>query len=93
MAGASLERFVYDEEGNPLVTSFMDYLMPTAAEAPEMQVILTEDTPTKNESLGREGGGRGRPYRSRRVDRRGDRRCAGMPRRGDVRTCRPGAPA
>ncbi|NIP93675.1 MAG: molybdopterin-dependent oxidoreductase [Akkermansiaceae bacterium] len=34
LGGSLLETFQYDELGNPLVTSFMDYLMPTLGETP-----------------------------------------------------------
>jgi aerobic carbon-monoxide dehydrogenase large subunit len=34
IGGALFEHLVYDEEGNPLTTTFMDYLLPTAAEIP-----------------------------------------------------------
>lgn len=59
LAGALLERFVYDDDGNPLVTSFMDYLMPTASEAPEMASLITEDAPTETNPLGVKGAGEG----------------------------------
>ncbi|MBI2821070.1 MAG: molybdopterin-dependent oxidoreductase, partial [Acidobacteria bacterium] len=38
IAGALYEEFVYDEEGQFLTGSFMDYLVPTAAEAPTMEI-------------------------------------------------------
>ena len=34
IGGALLEEFVYDEAGNPLTTTFLDYLIPTAADVP-----------------------------------------------------------
>ena len=42
IAGTLLERFAYDESGQPLVTSFMDYLMPTAAEVPLVDAVALE---------------------------------------------------
>src|SRR4029077_6883405 len=42
VAGTLLERFAYDEAGQPLVTSFMDYLMPTAAEGPPVDTVALE---------------------------------------------------
>jgi aerobic carbon-monoxide dehydrogenase large subunit len=59
LAGALFESFVYDEDANPLATSFMDYLMPTAMEAPEMTTFITEDHPTENNPLGIKGAGEG----------------------------------
>jgi carbon-monoxide dehydrogenase large subunit len=46
MGGVLLEDFVYDADGNPLTTSFMDYLPPTTSEVPEIEVghIETEST-------------------------------------------------
>jgi carbon-monoxide dehydrogenase large subunit len=37
IGGALLEELVTDEAGNPLSSTFMDYLLPTAAEAPEIE--------------------------------------------------------
>jgi carbon-monoxide dehydrogenase large subunit len=34
IGGVLYEHLVYDEDGNPLTTTFMDYLLPTAAEVP-----------------------------------------------------------
>jgi carbon-monoxide dehydrogenase large subunit len=34
IAGVLYEHLAYDEDGNPVATTFMDYLVPTAAEAP-----------------------------------------------------------
>lgn len=34
IGGALLEHFPYDEEGNPLATTFVDYLLPTTTEVP-----------------------------------------------------------
>ena len=46
MGGVLLEDFVYDDDGNPLTTTFMDYLPPTTTEVPEIEVghIETEST-------------------------------------------------
>lgn len=59
LGGALYEQMVFDEDGNPLVTSFMDYLMPTSAEAPLMTAIITEDAPTDTNPLGVKGAGEG----------------------------------
>jgi carbon-monoxide dehydrogenase large subunit len=37
IGGALLEEIAYDELGNPLSTTFMDYLLPTAAEVPAIE--------------------------------------------------------
>jgi carbon-monoxide dehydrogenase large subunit len=37
IGGVLLEELVVDEAGNPLSSTFMDYLLPTAAEAPEIE--------------------------------------------------------
>jgi carbon-monoxide dehydrogenase large subunit len=37
IGGALLEELAYDDEGNPLATTFMDYLLPTAAEVPTIE--------------------------------------------------------
>jgi carbon-monoxide dehydrogenase large subunit len=37
IGGALYEHFAYDEDGNPITTTFMDYLLPTAAEAPAIE--------------------------------------------------------
>lgn len=42
LGGAFYEEFAYDEHGQPLSASFLGYLMPTAAEAPEIDVVLLE---------------------------------------------------
>src|SRR5262249_35438502 len=34
LGGVLYENFVYDDDGNPLTTTFLDYLLPTAAEVP-----------------------------------------------------------
>jgi carbon-monoxide dehydrogenase large subunit len=48
IGGALLEQFVYDEDGNPLAASFMDYLMPTLGDAPRTTVIMEEVVSTTN---------------------------------------------
>src|SRR3954465_1256919 len=46
MGGVLLEDFVYDDDGNPLTTTFMDYLPPTPTEVPRIEIghIETEST-------------------------------------------------
>lgn len=57
LGGALLEEFVYDEDGSPRATSFMDYLLPTALEVPPIQTLLLEDAPTPTNPLGAKGMG------------------------------------
>jgi carbon-monoxide dehydrogenase large subunit len=44
IGGALLEHIVYDEDGNPLSTTFMDYLLPTASEVPAIEYGHVETT-------------------------------------------------
>jgi carbon-monoxide dehydrogenase large subunit len=48
IGGVLLENFVYDEEGNPLTTTFMDYLPPTTSEIPPIEVGHIETDSTTN---------------------------------------------
>lgn len=59
IGGALLEEFVYDEDGQPKSTNFMDYLLPTAMEMPTAQFISTEDFPSPHNPLGVKGAGEG----------------------------------
>jgi CO/xanthine dehydrogenase Mo-binding subunit len=58
IGGALLEDFRYDENGQMLSASFMDYLMPTAMEMPAMKVGHTE-TPSPFSYRGVKGAGEG----------------------------------
>lgn len=42
VGGALLEEFHYDHAGQPQAASFVDYLLPTAAEVPRVDTIVTE---------------------------------------------------
>jgi aerobic carbon-monoxide dehydrogenase large subunit len=60
IGGALLEELVYDEQGQPLATTLMDYLLPTAAEMPpQISVAILEETPTPLNPLGAKGAGEG----------------------------------
>ena len=37
IGGVLFEHLIYDEDGNPVTTTFMDYLLPTAAEVPTIE--------------------------------------------------------
>lgn len=56
VATALLEELVYDDAGQLLSTSFMDFLIPTAMEAPEL-LIGHEETPSPITEFGIKGGG------------------------------------
>lgn len=58
IGGALLEQFRYDESGQPQATTFMDYLMPTASEIPDVDLLVCEDFPADN-PLGARGAGEG----------------------------------
>lgn len=59
IGGALYEEFVYDAAGQPLVTSFADYLMPTAMEIPRIETLIREDAPSPLNPLGVKGAGEG----------------------------------
>lgn len=59
IGGSILEEFVYDASGQPLSVTFADYLMPTMAEIPPVEVALFEDAPTPLNPLGVKGAGEG----------------------------------
>jgi carbon-monoxide dehydrogenase large subunit len=45
IGGALLEEFAWDEGGNPLATTFVDYLLPTATEVPTIEYGHVEGSP------------------------------------------------
>ena len=45
IGGALMERLVYDNEGNPLASTFMDYNIPSALETPNIE-IFHQETPS-----------------------------------------------
>lgn len=55
IGGALYEEFLYDESGQPMSTSFMDYLLPGAEEMPDIEFFMTEDAPTPNNPFGAKG--------------------------------------
>jgi carbon-monoxide dehydrogenase large subunit len=63
IGGVLYEHAAYDEDGNPLATTFMDYLLPTAAEVPRIEYGHIETpaaTPGGFKGMG-EGGAIGSP--------------------------------
>jgi CO/xanthine dehydrogenase Mo-binding subunit len=59
VGGALLEEFAFDRGGQPISASFMDYLIPTSEEVPELEMLITEDAPTTLNPLGVKGAGEG----------------------------------
>lgn len=59
IGGALLEEFTYDENGQPQAATFMDYRVPTAAEVPPIDVLITQDSPAPGNPLGVRGAGEG----------------------------------
>ena len=58
VGGVFYEHMVYDEDGNPTTTTFLDYLVPTAVEIPDVElghVVTPSNTPGGYKGLG-EGG-------------------------------------
>lgn len=58
IAGALYEELIYDELGNPLTASMMDYLLPTLTEIPSIEVFHLE-TPSAATLTGAKGLGEG----------------------------------
>jgi CO/xanthine dehydrogenase Mo-binding subunit len=57
MGGALFEEFSYDDRGEPLSLTFADYLIPTCAEMPPVEVLIAEDAPSPRNPLGIKGAG------------------------------------
>lgn len=57
IGAALLEEFVYDPSGQPLAVTLADYLMPSMAEVPPIEVAIFEDAPTPLNPLGVKGAG------------------------------------
>jgi carbon-monoxide dehydrogenase large subunit/6-hydroxypseudooxynicotine dehydrogenase subunit gamma len=55
IGGALFEEFTYDDNGQPLSTTFMDYLLPTATDVPHVEFYVSEDDPTHDNPLGAKG--------------------------------------
>ncbi|MFL5818816.1 MAG: xanthine dehydrogenase family protein molybdopterin-binding subunit [Conexibacter sp.] len=59
LGGALYEHLAYDEDGQLVAGSLMDYLLPTATEVPELALLITEHAPTPRVPLGAKGAGEG----------------------------------
>ncbi len=57
LGGALMEELTYDASGQPTATSFIDYMVPTASEVPEVGFLICEDAPTPTNPLGAKGAG------------------------------------
>ncbi|MEP4378460.1 MAG: xanthine dehydrogenase family protein molybdopterin-binding subunit [Alphaproteobacteria bacterium] len=57
IGGALFEEFLYDENGQPLSVTFADYLMPTAAEVPDIECLVLEESPSTTNPLALKSGG------------------------------------
>ncbi len=55
IGGALYEEFAYEDDGQPISTSFMDYLLPAALEMPDIGIHVTEDAPSPDNPLGAKG--------------------------------------
>jgi aerobic carbon-monoxide dehydrogenase large subunit len=59
LGGALYEEFLYSEGGDPLCVTFADYLLPSAREIPQLEILLTEDAPSPLNPLGIKSVGEG----------------------------------
>jgi carbon-monoxide dehydrogenase large subunit len=59
LGGAFLEHLVYDEQGQLLTGSLMDYLLPTAGDFPHLRAVVMELKPSPINPLGAKGAGEG----------------------------------
>ena len=57
IGAALLEEFAFDGEGQLVAQSFMDYLLPSAHEVPEVEIVH-HVTPSPNTVLGQKGSGK-----------------------------------
>ncbi len=57
IGGALHEEFVYDAAGQPLATSFVDYLMPSVLETASVESLISADAPSGTNPIGVMGAG------------------------------------
>lgn len=57
VGGALYEEFLYDDAGQPLSATFVDYLLPGTGEAPKIDSMIREDAPSGTNPLGVKGSG------------------------------------
>jgi carbon-monoxide dehydrogenase large subunit len=58
IGNALLEFMKYDDAGQPLTTTLADYLLPTSADVPNVEIVHVE-SPSPNNPLGAKGAGEG----------------------------------
>jgi aerobic carbon-monoxide dehydrogenase large subunit len=59
LGGVFLEHLAYDQDGQLLTGSFMDYLLPSATDYPRIRAVLLGDHPSPHNPLGAKGAGEG----------------------------------
>jgi carbon-monoxide dehydrogenase large subunit len=59
IGGTLLEELIYDENGQLLTGSFMDYLLPTSTDVPDIGSVILEEAPSPLNPLGVKGAGEG----------------------------------
>jgi carbon-monoxide dehydrogenase large subunit len=59
IGGTILEELIYDESGQLLTGSFMDYLLPTSTDVPDIGSVTLEEAPSPLNPLGVKGAGEG----------------------------------
>lgn len=59
IGGTMLEELIYDENGQLLTGSFMDYLLPTSTDVPDIGSVTLEEAPSPLNPLGVKGAGEG----------------------------------
>ena len=59
IGGSLFEEFTYNERGEPQAVTFSDYRWPRAADVPDIQVEVFEDSPAPGNPLGVRGAGEG----------------------------------
>ena len=89
IGGGLYEKIVFDEDGQLLTTTFMDYLIPSAMEIPDIEIHHL-DQPSARNSLGVKGVGEGGAIRrTRRLRRSGGRRAPPLRRQMQCRAAEP----
>ncbi len=59
IGGTLLEELVYDDNGQLLAGTFMDYLLPTSLDVPNIECVILEEAPSPLNPLGVKGAGEG----------------------------------